>query len=150
MLFKEEFMSIIDDIINHPKFQELKEERHHGTSRYNHLLRVAKETYKVAKRKKLNYVDATRGALLHDFYLNSELRSKNKVGMTREHPNRALKNAKKLFDLTKIEEDCILKHMYPLTTKMPIYPESWLVSRMDKKIAAKEMAKYRLLRKDDE
>lgn len=150
MLFKDEFMSIIEDLLECPKFEDLKEERHHGTSRYNHLLRVAKETYKVAKKKKLNYVEATRGALLHDFYLNSELRTKNKVRMTREHPNRALKNAKKCFKLTEIEEDCILKHMYPLTTKMPIYPESWLVSRMDKKVAAKEMAKYKLLGRDDE
>ena len=37
---KQEFDDIVADIINHPVFQELDSEMHHGISRYGHSYRV--------------------------------------------------------------------------------------------------------------
>ena len=43
------FSEIAKDIINTKKFNELKKERHHGLTRYTHVLRVSKITYKISK-----------------------------------------------------------------------------------------------------
>lgn len=43
--------------------------------------------------------------------------------------------------LTPIEKDIIMKHMWPLTAIPPRYPESFLVSFIDKLIASKGVAK---------
>ena len=39
-------------IIYSDKYQALKNENHHGLSRYDHSLRVARNTYKLAKKMK--------------------------------------------------------------------------------------------------
>ena len=41
----------------------MKNESHHGVSRYDHSLRVAGMTYKISKLLKQDYVSATRAAL---------------------------------------------------------------------------------------
>ena len=62
-----EFDQIVNDITNHERFLDLKHELHHGISRYEHSLRVAKVTYQISKKLHLDYERATRAALLHDF-----------------------------------------------------------------------------------
>ena len=42
-----DFASIAEEIINSEKYQSLKSENHHGLSRYDHSLRVARNTYKL-------------------------------------------------------------------------------------------------------
>ena len=46
---KDEFYSLVEDITNNQKFNKLNKEIHHGISRFDHSLRVAKWTYLVAK-----------------------------------------------------------------------------------------------------
>ena len=70
-----DFASIAEEIINSDKYQSLKDENHHGLSRYDHSLRVARNTYRLSKKMKLDYVSATRGALLHDYFTNEEYRN---------------------------------------------------------------------------
>ena len=41
------FSEISKDIINTNKFNELKKENHHGLTRYIHVMRVSKFTYKL-------------------------------------------------------------------------------------------------------
>ncbi len=125
-----EFNYIITDIINNEEFQKLKLITHHGITRFNHSLRVSYYTFLVSKKLKLNYVDATRAALLHDFFMDETSDMKTKKAL-KEHPKIALKNSKKYFDISKMQEDIILKHMYPITPKMPRYKESWLVDIVD-------------------
>ena len=67
-----EFEYIAKDIISNPRVQSFKNEPHHGTTRYNHVMHVAKRTYKLSKKMHLDYVSATRGALLHDYFNDSE------------------------------------------------------------------------------
>ena len=62
------FEEISQDIINKDKYLSLKNDYHHGLTRYIHSIRVAKYTYKITKLLHLNYINATRGALLHDYF----------------------------------------------------------------------------------
>ena len=93
---KEEFNSLVQDIIENKKFNKLTKELHHGITRYEHSMRVARWTYKICNLLKMKYkTDITRAALLHDFYVNDDLASENGAAKLGEHPSVALKNSKK-------------------------------------------------------
>ena len=125
-----EFNNIIKDIITNLEFDKLKDISHHGISRYNHSMRVAYYTYLITKLLHLDYVKATRGALLHDFFTD-EVKELNSVFRLRRHPGCAADNAKKYFDISKLEEDIIKTHMFPITFTPPKYLESWIVDFVD-------------------
>ena len=125
-----EFELIIDDINKNKEFLKLKSIKHHGITRYDHSYRVSYYTYLVTKKLKLNYKSATRAALLHDFF-TSEVESVGSVKRLRMHPNIAVKNAKKYFEINNLEEDIIKKHMFPVTIIPPKYIESWIVDLID-------------------
>ena len=99
------FESIANEIINSDKYQALKNENHHGLSRYDHSLRVARNTYKISKKLKLDYISATRGALLHDYFTNEEYRNTKGMKKYSMHPVIALNNAIREYDLNQIEEN---------------------------------------------
>ena len=58
------------------------------------------------------------------------------VGITNlhgfRHPQRALENAEKEYNLTPRERDIIVKHMWPLTVLPPTCREAWIVTTADK------------------
>lgn len=137
------FDSIANEIINSDKYQALKSENHHGLSRYDHSLRVAKNTYRLSKRMKLDYVSATRGALLHDYFTNEEYRNTKGMKKYSMHPVIALNNAIREYKLNPIEENVIVSHMYPMGKIKPNCKESWLVSSVDKGVAIYECARYK-------
>ena len=68
---KHEFDDIVQNIINLKEYNNLKKEIHHGISRYDHSMHVARCSYKLCKVFKIDYKEATRSALLHDFFTNS-------------------------------------------------------------------------------
>lgn len=138
-----DFTSIAEEIINSEKYQALKDENHHGLSRYDHSLRVAKNTYRLSKRMKMDYVSATRGALLHDYFTNEEYRNTKGMKKYSMHPVIALNNAIREYDLNPIEENVIVSHMYPMGKTKPNCKESWLVSAVDKGVAIYECARYK-------
>ena len=139
----EEFTSIAKELINSDKYQSLKNEDHHGLSRYDHSLRVAKNTYKISKKLKLDYVSATRGALLHDYFTNEEYRNTKGMKKYSMHPVIALNNAIREYNLNPIEENVIVSHMYPMGQTRPNCKESWLVSAVDKFVAIYECARFK-------
>lgn len=117
--------------------------QHKNTTTYSHVVNVAMHSYKFAKKHNLKIDERSliRGALLHDYYLYDW---HVKEGRQRlhgyRHPRIALENASKEFELNKIEQDIIKKHMWPLTLfKMPRYKESFIVCYFDKVCAIKEM-----------
>ena len=142
---QKEFNNIIKDIITNEEFMKLQDEVHHSTTRFNHSLRVAYEVYTKLKKKNLNYVDATRAALLHDFFFDDDL-SQNQSDRLNNHPLISLENAKKHFELNELQEDIIISHMYPLSYNMPKFKESWIVSLIDKKITIQEFKRYGLVK----
>ena len=148
-----EFKNICKDIIEHPEYQKLKDIKHHDKDIYTHNLKVAWISYLTAKKLNLRVNEMVRGALLHDFFFY-DWRTKGAKdtffphGFT--HPFVSRKNAEKVFGhLTPIEKDVIMKHMWPLTVIPPRYPESFLVSLIDKLVASKEVAKDVLYRKKE-
>ena len=141
--FEEEYYETIQDICEHEEFLKLKEFFHHNSSIYAHVQDVAYLSYRIAKFLKLDYRSAARGALLHDFFLYDwrnhdvpDLPRKKFHGL--EHPKIALDNARKYFAVNEIEEDIIVKHMWPLTLVPPKYKESFIVSFADKYLSSKE------------
>lgn len=141
---KKEFENIVNDILINNKFKELDKELHHGISRAGHSLRVAKGTYIVTKKLHLNYKKATRAALMHDFYTNDDLSSKNCLTALSDHPSKALENASKYYDISSLEANIIESHMFPFGKKMPKHKESWVVTFVDKTVALYEMYRFKL------
>ena len=82
--------------------------------------------------------------MLHDFYYydwrNKKVEGQKKFHAFR-HPSIALKNALDIFELNDKEKDIIKKHMWPLTIKFPSYPESYIVTLVDKYCATIEFFK---------
>ena len=129
----EEFENIIRPILEVEEFNRLKYITHHGITRYDHSMRVAYLSYKVSKSLRLNYQEVTEAALLHDFFLD-EVDQESRINRLRMHPECAVKNASKYFDLTDRQVDIIRTHMFPVTFAPPKYLESglwtlWMILR---------------------
>lgn len=140
------FINITKDILFNEDFLKLKEEYHHGnTNRYDHSIRVALNVYKISKNRNMDYISATRGALLHDFFLREEV-GYTMLNELTIHSEIAVKNAIKKFNINEHEQDIIRTHMYPITNEMPKTKEALLVSAIDKKVSIKEGCKYNILR----
>ena len=142
----QEFKKIIEDITENSSVQALKEHiQHKNSTRYEHCYNVAYYTYVISKKLGLDYISATRGAMLHDFYFY-DWRNKGVEGQKKfhayRHPRIALNNAMENFDLNDIEKDIILKHMWPLTMSLPRFSESFIVTLVDKYCATKEFFGY--------
>lgn len=128
-----EYIYEVNDILNHDKFNKLGDIIHHGDNRLEHSIRVSYYSYRVAKFLHLNKVAVARAGLLHDFFFedNLLLDKKRRLRVLLNHPEIACINAKKYFTLSKLEEDIITSHMFPIGKKVPKYLESWLVDFTD-------------------
>lgn len=141
--FEKEYYETVQDILQHEEFLKLKNFFHHNSSIYEHVHDVAYFSYRICKYFKLDYRSAARGALLHDFFLY-DWRNHDVPDLPRDkfhgiaHPAIAVTNAKKYFVINDIEEDIIVKHMWPLTLVPPKYKESFIVSFADKYLSSKE------------
>lgn len=142
---KMEFEVIVEDILNNEKFKSLSNELHHGISRYEHSMRVARYSYNVSKSLHLNsYKEITRAALLHDFYNDNDLKRDSATKKLYTHPKMSLKNAGKYFKLNDMQKNIIESHMFPMSYEIPKCKEAILVSLMDKSAAIYEMACFKL------
>ena len=128
--YRQEFLNIIEPMLNNEEFMKTKEKVHHGTSRFDHLMRVSYHSFLISKFLRLNYKETARAALLHDFFLD-EVDNESTIKALQKHPMYAVENAKKYFRLTPREEDIIKTHMFPITFTPPKYLESWIVDIVD-------------------
>lgn len=132
-----EYLQIVEKIFNNRKFNKLKNEtHHHNSNRFSHSVDVSYKTYKICKRLNLDYESATKAALLHDFFFDDEF--DNKRDQMLNHPKKALQNARKITNLTKMEENIIESHMYPVGGKLPRSIESVIVDVVDDYVSLKE------------
>jgi len=138
-----EYMEIVSDILANAEYRKLQNFYHHSTTIYEHLQYVSYLSYRMAKSLGLDYRSTARGALLHDFFLydwrthdEPDLPKNKNHGLA--HPRIALENARRHFKLNKVEEDIIIKHMWPLTFLPPRYMESYVVTFADKFSASRE------------
>jgi len=139
-----EFDRIASEIIAKDKYKSLKNDPHHGLTRYAHSMHVAKNTYRITKFLGMDYVSATRGALLHDYFNDYEYRSTKGLKKGGMHPIIALNNARREYRLNDKEENIIASHMFPMGDVIPNCCESWIVTTVDKLVAIKECGLYKL------
>ena len=141
----EEYLSIIDNIMDNNEFKQMNNIKHHNTTRMNHLIKVSYNSYKVAKLLKLDYKDVARAGLLHDFYteeVNKCSNIKDKILLfSTKHPDSAVENSLRNFELSQKEINIIKTHMFPIDYKVPKYAESWIVSIVDKVVSFGEFGK---------
>ena len=141
MEYNNEFESIIEDLVSNSTVQEMKNyKQHYDTSCFEHCKSVAYYSYLICKKYNLDYKAVARAGMLHDLFLYDWRKRENgRKGLhAYTHPRTALENAKKLFSLTKKEEDIILKHMWPVTFCLPRYKESFIITFVDKYCAIQE------------
>lgn len=138
-----EFLNITKDILENSTVKQMKNFRqHYDCSCYEHCLEVAYWSYLFCKKYGWDYVSAARGAMLHDLFLYDWRGSKKKLHLKHFHaflhPQIALYNAEKIFNLNDKEKDIIVKHMWPVTLlSFPKYKESFLITIFDKRSALK-------------
>lgn len=140
----QEIFPYVEDILEYDKYMKIREINHHFESTiFDHSVDVAYASYKITRKLGLDYKSTVRGGLLHDFFLYNWREVVPKEGLHGfVHPMIAYRNASEKFELNKIEKDIILKHMFPLTIKPPLFLESVIVSAMDKICATSEVFRY--------
>ncbi len=140
---RQQFERCIEDLVQTKSVTELKDiPLHLNQNCYEHSLFVAYMSYTICSRFGWDYVSAARGGLLHDLYLYNWRDKDSHEGLHGfTHPKVALKNAQKLCPLNKIEENIIVRHMWPLTTIPPRYKEAFVVSFADKVCALVEISR---------
>lgn len=136
MSTKNEFIFRIKPIIENEKVKRMDKFIQHGsTSCLEHCIAVAYVSFYIAKKFHIacDYNSLIRGALLHDYFLYDwHIKDATHKWHGFHHAKKALNNAVRDFELTTIEKDIILKHMFPLNIKLPRYRESYLVTLADK------------------
>ena len=142
-----EFFDIISDLLKNEKVNQMKRYRQHcDVNTYVHCINVAFISYSICKKLKLDYVSATRAAMLHDLFLYDWREKRPKKKFTDKHafkhPKIALENAKTVTELNAKEEDIILKHMWPVTIVPPKYKEGYVITIADKYSATMETIEF--------
>lgn len=139
----DDFYECIRDIAEHPVVLRMKLYPHHGnTNCYQHCLHVAYYNYILCRYWNLNARAAARAGMLHDLFLydwhtHAKKTGNHFHGLT--HPRDALKHAQKFFELSDMEKDIILGHMWPVTLfHIPRYKETWITTLTDKYCGALE------------
>lgn len=117
--------------------------QHFNTSCYEHCYLVAYYCYLICKKFNLDYISATRAAMLHDLFLY-DWRDKNSHSRFHafHHGKTACLNACKVFDLSPKEQDMIVKHMWPVTFAFPSSIEGFILTFVDKFCALREFWKH--------
>lgn len=135
-----EYMSYVGELLQEPAVQKLSEyEQHHATTRLEHCINVSYTSYCLAKKMHLNARATARAGLLHDlFYYDWRTTKFDRGTHAWIHPRIALRNAEKITDLSPLEKDIIIKHMWGATVCPPKYPEGFIVTAVDKYSATSE------------
>lgn len=127
----------IKDIYKNKNVQSMKKYRQHGkVTTFQHCQKVVYCSYWLKQRLHI-HVDTNsllRGAFLHDYYLYDWHEKDDSHRLHGYHHSMtALKNAKRDFNINKIECDVIENHMWPLTLfHYPKSKEAILVCIADK------------------
>lgn len=141
-----EYYEAVADILEHPVVKRMSEYNHHyGTSCYRHCLHVSYMNYVICKKLGLDAVSAARAGMLHDLFLYDwHTRAKETGnyfhGLT--HPRHAMKMADKNFELSKMEKEIILHHMWPITITPPTSKEGLITTITDKVSGLLEAGDY--------
>lgn len=138
------FYSVVGDLLETEEVLSLKQyEQHLEIDRLQHVLGVAYLSYKISKRLGWDYKSAARAGIMHDLvyydWRDSETGGWHRLHGYR-HPKLAAMNAVELCNgLNEREFDAIVRHMWPLTLKLPRYREGYVIIFADKYCATREL-----------
>lgn len=146
MKITEEEKNRLEDIyqafLHDEKILRMKEiSMHRGSNCYEHSFKVAKKAIKKSlNRKGVNLEVVLLGAILHDYYLYDWRKDRSKLKKHgRNHPNIAIENAVKDFNISEEVKKVIKSHMWPLNIKdYPNSKEARIVSISDKAVTIGE------------
>lgn len=140
-----EYMELIEDLLKNKDLMMLEDiTHHHHTTRLTHSLFVSYVSYRIASRFNCDKRAVARAGLLHDFFHEGreEIVAMEKGSHNFVHPKIAVENAASITELSELERDIILKHMFLCTRcGLPKYKESFIVTCVDKYCAISEVSK---------
>lgn len=138
------FYCCVDDIIDAPELERLKNITHHiSTTRFQHCLNVSYYSFQICRILHLDARSAARAGLMHDlFYYDRKkynaCKSKGQPSHSKRHSDVAVHNAERLTEINPCERDIIQKHMFPMTFALPKYKETYIITFVDKYCAVLE------------
>lgn len=135
------YRQVVEDLFAVDVVENLATCRHHKGSRLQHSLNVSYYSFMLAKLLKMDAEAVARAGLLHDLFhydfRDTDISAQEHVY---EHPKRALSNARMLCELSAVEEDIILNHMWPTCPQKGLHhKETYLVAIVDKYCACIEL-----------
>ncbi|WP_311876528.1 HD domain-containing protein [Vagococcus carniphilus] len=136
-----EYLELVEDLIYTEDVQSLSAfKQHRYSNRLEHSINVSYRSFLLAKKWNGNLRATARAGLLHDLFHYDWRTEKQAEGShAYAHPRVALSNAKKLTEISELEEDIIVKHMFGATVAPPKYKESYIVTLVDKYCACEEV-----------
>ncbi len=136
-----EYLELVEDLIYTEDVQSLSAfKQHHYSNRLEHSINVSYRSFLLAKKWNGDLRATARAGLLHDlFHYDWRVEKQTKGSHAYAHPRVALSNAKKLTEISELEEDIIVKHMFGATVAPPKYKESYIVTLVDKYCACEEV-----------
>jgi uncharacterized protein len=141
---KKKYLDILEEF-DIEKYNDMLLDKHHGLTRYDHSLRVAKNSFYLSYFFRADVLTTTRAALMHDFFTNDDIDKKQFLNYLKTHPETALENSKKYFTVSEAEEQIIKSHMFPIGSEIPSSKEAWIVSFTDKYVSIYEFFRFQLL-----
>ncbi len=112
--------------------------QHGDTSVLLHSAAVAYYSFRLSRRLGLlkhlrQKRELLRGALLHDYFLYDWHHYNNENGLHGfSHPSTALANARRDTEVSEVEANIIVRHMFPLTPVPPTCGAGWVICLVDK------------------
>lgn len=131
-----DFITYAVPIIQQGDLWKTDDIRQHGsTTRFTHCVSVAYYSLKIATRLNIhcNAVSLVTGGLLHDYYFYDR-HEKNISHLKNSyiHPKVALYNAMRDYNVNALEQNIIVRHMFPITLVPPRHWEGLIVCVTDK------------------
>ena len=164
----DDWYQIVKNIINSDEFQKRKAYTHHiRKSVYEHSILVSAYSYKIAKVRHKDPIDATVAGILHDFYSKKRIYYHKQERLCEEYNSNFLTNKKrkKLLEMHAFTHaieaadnsikyydeymndrvlNAIRTHMFPLSIltkyKFPKYSDSYIVGIADKIVTFKDIS----------
>lgn len=133
------YMEIVSEFLSNPALKKLDGIEHHYIStRLKHSLRVSYRSYLVTKKLGWKSYETARAGLFHDLFYYDWRTTKFAKSHAYVHPRIAYRNAQKLTEISPLEKDIIIKHMWGATLTPPRYKESFVVTFVDDIVAVGE------------
>ncbi len=143
-----DYLAIVGEFLELPELKKLDMiEHHHISTRLQHCLRVSYQSYTLTKRWGWKSYETARAGLFHDLFYYDWRDTKFAKSHAYVHPRIAYRNAKKLTEISPLEKDIIIKHMWGATLAPPRYKESFVVTFVDDFISVREWRYSRRIKK---